>query len=69
MSGLCDNWGSSTDTWKWWEKHYTNTFETGRARDMRSYASEPESMIAMEMMNVYTGEAQFIILNVPRIHL
>ncbi|HGR9571781.1 TPA: glycosyl hydrolase family 98 C-terminal domain-containing protein, partial [Streptococcus pneumoniae] len=55
LSGLCDNWGSSTDTWKWWEKHYTNTFETGRARDMRSYASEPESMIAMEMMNVYTG--------------
>ncbi|MBF0787306.1 discoidin domain-containing protein [Streptococcus sp. 19428wC2_LYSM12] len=55
LSGLCDNWGSSTDTWKWWEKHYTNTFETGRARDMRSYASEPESMLAMEMMNVYTG--------------
>ncbi|WP_410254415.1 glycoside hydrolase family 98 domain-containing protein, partial [Streptococcus pneumoniae] len=25
LSGLCDNWGSSTDTWKWWEKHYTNT--------------------------------------------
>lgn len=55
LSGLCDNWGASTDTWKWWEKHYTNVFETGRPRDMRSYASEPEAMIAMEMMNVYTG--------------
>lgn len=55
LSGLCDNWGASTDTWKWWEKHYTDTFETGRRRDMRSYASEPEAMIAMEMMNVYTG--------------
>lgn len=57
LSGYCGNWGSSTDTWKWWEKGYTDVFEAAgtRGRDMRSYASEPETMIAMEMMNVYTN--------------
>ncbi|MDB2091866.1 MULTISPECIES: glycoside hydrolase family 98 domain-containing protein [Clostridium] len=57
LSGFCDNWGASSDSWKWWEKGYTNTFEPAgsRSRDMRSYASEPESMLAMEMMNVYTN--------------
>nr|WP_306792689.1 glycoside hydrolase family 98 domain-containing protein [Collinsella urealyticum] len=57
LSGYCDNWGASTDTWKWWEKGYTDVFESRgtRQRDMRSYASEPETMIAMEMMNVYTN--------------
>lgn len=55
LSGYCDNWGSSADTWKWWEKHYTDVFEPAgaRKRDMRSYCSEPESMLGMEMMNVY----------------
>lgn len=57
LTNVCDNWGASMDTWKWWEKHYTMPFEPKgtRKRDMRSYASEPEAMIAMEMMNVYAN--------------
>ena len=45
------------DTWKWWEKHFTEPFDPvgTRPRDMRSYASEPEAMIACEMMNVYAN--------------
>lgn len=57
LIGVCDNWGASMDTWKWWEKHFTKPFDPvgTRPRDMRSYASEPEAMIACEMMNVYAN--------------
>ena len=57
LTGVCDNWGASMDTWKWWEKHFTKPFDPvgTRPRDMRSYASEPEAMIACEMMNVYAN--------------
>ena len=57
LTGVCDTWGASMDTWKWWEKHFTKPFDAvgTRPRDMRSYASEPEAMIACEMMNVYAN--------------
>lgn len=57
LTGMCDTWGASMDTWKWWEKHFTKPFDAvgTRPRDMRSYASEPEAMIACEMLNVYAN--------------
>lgn len=57
LTGICENWGASMDTWKWWEKHFTKPFDPvgTRPRDMRSYASEPEAMIACEMLNVYAN--------------
>lgn len=55
LSDLCGNWGGSMDTWKWWEKNYTTVFKNPGGRDLRSYASEPEAMLAMEMMNIYAN--------------
>lgn len=55
LSDLCGNWGGAMDTWKWWEKHYTTAFAPAGGRDLRSYASEPEAMLGMEMMNIYAN--------------
>ena len=55
LSDLCGNWGGAMDTWKWWEKNYTKVFEPAGGRDLRSYASEPEAMLGMEMMNIYAN--------------
>lgn len=55
LSDLCGNWGGSMDTWKWWEKSYTTVFSGRGNRDMRSYCSEPEAMLGMEMMNIYAN--------------
>ncbi|MBU9728837.1 glycoside hydrolase family 98 domain-containing protein [Diplocloster modestus] len=54
LSDLCGNWGGSMDTWKWWEKNYRQAFQ-GSGRDLRSYCSEPEAMLGMEMMNIYAN--------------
>lgn len=55
LSDLCGNWGGAMDTWKWWEKNYTTVFSSAGGRDLRSYASEPEAMLGMEMMNIYAN--------------
>lgn len=55
LSDLCGNWGGAMDTWKWWEKNYTKVFSPPGGRDLRSYASEPEAMLGMEMMNIYAN--------------
>lgn len=56
LSGLTGNWGGDMDTWKWWERGDSSLFAApgkDRSGDLRTVTTEPESMLGMEMMNIY----------------
>ena len=60
LTGMCAQWGGLADTWKWYEKRFgklfggTYSYNPG-GEEARPVATEPEALLGIEMMSIYTN--------------
>lgn len=60
LTGICAQWGGLADTWKWYEKGFGKLFDgqysyNPGGEEARPVATEPEALLGIEMMSIYTN--------------
>ena len=60
LTGVVEQWGGLADTWKWYEKRFGKLFGGNQqymagGEEARPVATEPEALLGIEMMSIYTN--------------
>ena len=60
LTGVVEQWGGLADTWKWYEKRFGKLFGGNQSymaggEEARPVATEPEALLGIEMMSIYTN--------------
>lgn len=60
LTGVIGQWGGLADTWKWYEKGFGKLFDGQQSyisggEEARPVATEPEALLGIEMMSIYTN--------------
>ena len=72
LTGMIDQWGGLADTWKWYEKRFGKLFAGNQSyisggEEARPVATEPEALLGIEMMSIYTNGG--CVYNLSLIHI